>query len=407
MRNRIAFALSVSGLVLCLAASPLLAQRRPAARTLSEQEMTDLMVGSSIQASRSSDSAGMIKRVKEAMAAGMTFTLLSVDDLPDDWAVVVPSGVGGGGAWDYVRERTQQQNLPTIPNATVAAINALSKYTGKTFQAVVRTEAAAATLSAFLAASELGLSVVDACPAGRAVPEMAQQTPFLIGIPGSPAAMVTRWGDTLIVDKAVDDYRLEDLSRVVAVASGGGVQVAHTAISGRDVKRAMIHGSISQAILFGRTVREAREQAKDPIAELLKVSNGYKLFHGVVTKADSKGEAGFTWWNVELKGIGDYAGHAYKVFVKNENIVAWLDGKPDVMSPDLISNLDPKTGDAIAGQGLGGYPMGMEVVMVGIPNSPLWRTPKGIEVMGPRHFGFDFDYVPVEELHKAARSPAK
>jgi hypothetical protein len=51
--------------------------------------------------------------------------------------------------------------------------------------------------------------------------------------------------------------------------------------------------------------------------------------------------------------------------------------------------------------------MGMEVVMVGIPNSPLWRTPKGIEVMGPRHFGFDFDYVPVEELHKASRSPAK
>jgi DUF917 family protein len=236
---------------------------------------------------------------------------------------------------------------------------------------------------------------------------MAQQTPFLVGIPGSPAAMVTRWGDTLIVDKAVDDYRLEDLSRVLAVASGGGVQVAHTAISGRDVKRAMIHGSISQAILFGRTVREAREQKRDPIAELLKVSHGYKLFHGVVTKAESKGEAGFTWWNVALNGIGADQGHTYTIFVKNENIVAWRDGKPDAMSPDLISNLDPKTGDAIAGQGLGGYPMGMEVVMVGIPNSPLWRTPKGIEVMGPRHFGFDFDYVPIEELHKTNRSPVK
>lgn len=393
--------LSVSSLALLLAGSPLLGQRRPAVRTLSEQEMTDMMVGSSIQASRSSDSMAMIERMRDAVAQGKTFTMVSVDDLPDDWTVVVPSGVGGGGAWEYVRERAQQQNLPTVPNATLAAIKALSQYLGKTFQAVVRTEAAAATLSAFLAASDLGLPVVDACPAGRAVPEMAQQTPFLAGILGSPAAMVTRWGDTLIVDKAVDDYRLEDLSRVVAVASGGSVQVAHTAISGRDVKRTMIHGSISQAILFGRTVREAREQGKDPIAELVKVSKGYRLFQGVVTKATSKGEGGFTWWDVEMKGIKDYAGHEYKVFVKNENIVAWLDGKPDVMSPDLISNLDPKTGDAIVGQGLGGYPVNMEVVMVGIPNSPLWRTPKGIEVMGPRHFGFDFDYVPVEQLHQS------
>lgn len=362
-----------------------------------------MMVGSSIQANRSSDTAGMIRRLRDAIALGRKFTLIAIDDLPDDWTVVVTSGVGGGGAWEYVRERVERQRLSAVPNATVAAINALSVHLGKPFQAVVRTEAAAATLSALMAASELGLPVVDACPAGRAVPEMAQQTPFLAGIPGSPAAMVTRWGDTLIVDKAVDDYRLEDLSRAVAVASGGSVQVAHTAISGCDVKRTMIHGSISQAIVFGRTVREARERGEDPIANLLRVSHGYRLFHGKVTKAESKGERRFTWWDVEMSGLGDFTGHTYKVFVKNENIVAWLDGKPDAMSPDLICNLDPKTGDAIAGQGLGGYPIGMEVVMVGIPNSPLWRTPKGEEVLGPRHFGFDFDYVPIEELHRPGK----
>jgi len=29
-----------------------------------------------------------------------------------------------------------------------------------------------------------------------------------------------------------------------------------------------------------------------------------------------------------------------------------------------------------------------------------WRTKAGIEVAGPRYFGFDYDYVPVEELLK-------
>ena len=98
--------------------------------------------------------------------------------------------------------------------------------------------------------------------------------------------------------------------------------------------------------------------------------------------------------------MNEFDGHLYKVFVKNENIVSWLDGEPDAMSPDFISNLDPATGDAITGAGLGGYPIGMEVVMVGWRVSPMWRVEKGIEVFGPRYFGFDFDYVPLEELQE-------
>ena len=104
--------------------------------------------------------------------------------------------------------------------------------------------------------------------------------------------------------------------------------------------------------------------------------------------------------NIDGKNVFRYAGHTYKVFVKNENIVSWLDGKPDVMSPDLICNLDPKTGDTVFGQGLGAYPAEGENAMIAIPASPLWRTPRGVEVLGPRHFGFDFDYIPLEELQK-------
>ena len=177
-----------------------------------------------------------------------------------------------------------------------------------------------------------------------------------------------------------------------------------TTLSAADVRRGTIRGSVSEAITYGRTVREAMEQRKDPIAALVDVSKGYKLFHGVVSKADSKGERGFTWWDVELEGLNEYTNHVYKIFVKNENIVSWLDGKPDVMSPDLICNLDPKTGDAIAGGGgVGGYALKAEVVMVGIPSSPMWRTSKGIDVLGPRHFGFDFEYVPIEELQKTRK----
>ena len=64
-----------------------------------------------------------------------------------------------------------------------------------------------------------------------------------------------------------------------------------------------------------------------------------------------------------------------------------------------------KTGDAIAGVGLGGYRNGESVAMVGIPAHPMWRHPKGIEIFGPQNFGYDMDYVPSEELRKR-RPPA-
>jgi len=130
----------------------------------------------------------------------------------------------------------------------------------------------------------MGTPVVDACIAGRAVPEWQQATTFINGIPSIPAGLVTRWGDTMILEKAVDDYRLEDIARAVAVGSGGGVQMA-TPLSAAEVKRGTIRGAVSQAILLGRSVREAREQKRDPIAALTKAVNGYKLFDGIVTKA--------------------------------------------------------------------------------------------------------------------------
>src|SRR5262245_17524514 len=79
------------------------AQQGPKIRTLAEQEVADLLLGSSIQGTRNGDSARMIQTARELMAQGKKFTMVSADDLPDDWMVVAAAGgVGGGGAWEYV-----------------------------------------------------------------------------------------------------------------------------------------------------------------------------------------------------------------------------------------------------------------------------------------------------------------
>jgi DUF917 family protein len=389
--------------ILTFTLTGLSARQTPKIRTLSEQEVVDMMVGSSIQGTRSSNSASMIDNAKKLLAAGKQFQVVSVEDLPDDWTLVqAAGGIGGGGAWEYVTERVAQQKLPTVPDGTLRSMEALSKHIGKKFNALVRNEAAGATLSVFQTAIAAGLPVVDACPAGRAKPEVQQSVTFANGLLITPAALTTRWGDSIIVDKAVDDYRYEDLARAFAVASGGGISNARGVISGRDVKRHLIPGALSEAIAFGRAVREAAAQGRDPIAGLLATcTECIKVFHGIVRKAETKGERGHTFTDAQLEGTGAYAGHTYRVWVKNENIVSWLDGKPDVMSPDYLYNLDARTGDAVTSRELGGYPVGAEVAMVARRAHQAWRTPKGIEIIGPRHFGFEFDYVPLEELQKA------
>lgn len=373
------------------------AQDMPETRTLSEQEVVDLLVGSCIQATRGCNAANYIERATAAMAAGAEFRIVSADDLPEDWMAVGTAAVGGGGAWEHVIERTQEQGLELVEGTNARSVELLAEHMDVEFSAVLRLESAGATVSALLLAAEMDLPLVDACLSVRARPEIQQQIPWLVGIPSTPSALVTRWGDQVVIE-GVDDYRAEDLARGVAVSSGGGAAIAMNPMTADEVRRGTIKGALTEAIEFGRTVREAREQGDDPIAALIELTGGYKLFQGIVTKSDQRGDRGFSWTDAELAGVDEFERHTYEIFVKNENIVSWLDGELDAISPDYIFNLNPETGEAITGGGLGGYPMGMEVVIVGVPGHAEWLTPEGIDLIGPRHFGFDFDYVPIAEL---------
>jgi len=83
------------------------------------------------------------------------------------------------------------------------------------------------------------------------------------------------------------------------------------------------------------------------------------------------------------------------VSFQNENLVAWLDGEVVAAVPDLITIIDAETGDAITTERLR---YGFRVIVLGIPCDEKWRTPAGVELGGPRHFGYDFDFVPLEQL---------
>lgn len=379
----------------------LVSAQQPEIRVLSEQELVDMMVGACIQSTRGCESDDAIADIRKALADGKEFKLISTEGFPAEGMVVAVQGLGGGGPWEYVIERTDAQNLPTISNQSIRVVELLAEYMGKDFTAMVRAEAAGATAAALLIAADMGIPTLDAGITGRAVPEVQQSIPWINGMASIPTAIITKWGDEFIIKHAVDEYRVEDIGRAIAVASGGSATITMAPMSGSELAKGVIPGNLSEAILFGKTVREATQANLDPIAALVAVSGGYKLFEGIVTKNEEEGDRGFNWVNAELEGINEYEGQTYKIYVKNENIVTWLDGELDAISPDYIYNLNPDTGESIIiDGGLGGYPLGLKVAMVGVPAAPQWRSEKGIELIGPRHFGFDFDFIPIEELQE-------
>lgn len=378
----------------------------PQGRLLSEQELVDMMVGTSILCTRGGDTEGMVRRVKEAVAQGKQFRMIALEDVPDDWLVFTSFGVGGGGAWEHVTTRMEKQGFvrgrPSPPGPTAADV--LSQFLGRKFDATFEAEAGGATAGTLMTAERMGIPIIDGCPSGRCLPEVQMSPFFMNGIPRTPLAAVSRFGDHVVIPSAADDYRVEDLTRGLAVASGGGISVAANAVSGKTLKANLIPGFLSFAIKLGRAAREATAAGRDPVQAVVEAGGGYVLFRGVVTRSDSKGEQGFGFTDAYLKGTGAFAGSEYRIYVKNENMVAWRDGKLDAAAPDLICPVDPSTGWAMRGGAvIGSFTVGQELAIVGFRNHAIWRTPKAIEMLGPRHFGFQEDYVPIEQLHPGGK----
>lgn len=59
--------------------------------------------------------------------------------------------------------------------------------------------------------------------------------------------------------------------------------------------------------------------------------------------------------------------------------------------PDLICVLDSETLRPITTEML---TYGQRIRVLGMPAESVWHTSKGLETVGPRYFGYDFDYIP-------------
>ncbi len=356
---------------------------------LSEQDLRDLIEGCTVLGTGGGgDPEEGWKRIKEELDRGRKFRLLSLSEVPSDGIVPMPYFVGSlsGKKVKSVYEEGED----------VRSFKLLEEYMGEEFAAVISTELGGANTAAALAtAARLNRPIVDGDPAGRSVPELQHTTYYIVGIDMAPFSVVTPYGDELVVPRVKDDFQAERIVRSIAAAIETNVGVTSHPVRGEKLRDSVVKDALSHAMKLGRALREAREEQRDPIDALLKAGNGYLLFRGIVTTASWKDKGGFTIGEFVMEGVEEFAGENYRVTYKNENMMSWRNGEVDVTVPDLISVLTPD-----------GFPVTnphvrkrKEYVVVGFPAPQLWRTPKGLEIFGPKYLGLEIDYIPIEKKH--------
>jgi hypothetical protein len=175
---------------------------------------------------------------------------------------------------------------------------------------------------------------------------------------------------------------------------GGAALIAFYAMDGVTAKRAVVRGTVTLAADIGRAIREARAAKRSPIEAVRNRVGAHRLFSAKIMDVDRRTVGGFARGEAHLEGVDGDAGRSFRIQFQNEFLVAMEGDEVMVSTPDLITLLDADTGEPITTESLR---FGFRVVALGIPSDPQWRTEAGLALVGPRYFGYDIDYRPVED----------
>ncbi len=329
--------------------------------------------------------------VRAQIAEGHYPTVVSCDEVPDDAFVVSIAGIGAPSV--IVEHLVSEKTLRVLLEQAVA-------YYGRKIDAFISAEIGGANSMFPLALSALsGIPVLDADGIGRAVPQLEMTTFSIFGVRATPALLIDDSGNVVKVE-AVSDRMAEDLCRVNTMAMGSMAFAAIYPMSGADARRVAVQRTLSQTLEIGRAIREGRESAGDVFNTLLECLSSRDgrtariLFDGKISDVIHETRDSWHWGQVTIAALND-SDDVCTIEIRNEYLVARVNGKTVTIVPDLIAILDRESAEPLTAEML---TYGQRVKVLGYAADPLLRLPQSLEVLAPRQFGIDEDFSPIEEL---------
>lgn len=310
--------------------------------------------------------------------------LIAPSEVPDNAVVMNFACVGATTAVAYDSE------------AAVKTLHKLEEYVGKEASAVIPVELGGFnTLAAVDAAARRGIPIVDADGAGRAVPEVHLKVYTIDDISLTPMAVADTHAENVVIVKQTRDSKsAERIARTLAAEWEQSAYTARRILTGKQVKASPILHTLSRSIRIGMLLRKS----VDPIRAVLKETQGFRLFEGVVEKVDRETTRGFTWTNVMIEGTGESRNSKFELKAKNEVLVAYRNQKLVAIAPDIVTPVHPRTGRCITAEKI---KKSEQLVILGFSAPEKWRTRKGLELWKEvlLRSSVDEAYVPIEQLN--------
>jgi len=221
-------------------------------------------------------------------------------------------------------------------------------------------------------------------------------------------------GNSMILSSTTSEKKAEEILRAALSEMGSHVAVANGPYDGKRTKKYIIGNTVSLSWRIGRAVFQARQEnaisrvGERIIKEVGGEGSAKVIFKGKIVRVERRLFNGHVYGEVIIEAM-DVSGRGQvleqgmsgklKIPFKNENLFAIQtdeEGKERHIAtvPDLISVLDASDGEAI---GTPEYRYGLLVVVIAIQATPHFtETERGLEIGGPKAFGFDdVEYKPI------------
>ena len=355
-------------------------------RTITHEQLDDIAMGAAVLGTGGGGDPHIGKLLaQQALKKHGPVTMIDVTEL-DDEAMAAASAMMGAPT-------VMVEKIPR-GEEVIEAFQRLQEFMGRKLDATFSAEAGGLNSTIpFVVAATLGIPLVDVDMMGRAFPELQMGTPTMYGISATPMAIADEKGNSSILN-TINNTWTETFARTVTIDMGCSAMIACYPMTGKQLKETAVAGTITLNETIGRTIRESHQQHLDPIESVRGAVDGFIIWQGKVSDIARRTETGFARGTATIAGVGEYAGRELLVDFQNEFLIARdSDGQVLVSTPDLITMLDAETGEPITTEALR---YGFRVAVLALKCDPRWRSQAGLDLVGPAYFGYEAEYVPVE-----------
>ncbi|MCL6003303.1 MAG: DUF917 domain-containing protein [Thermoplasmatales archaeon] len=341
---------------------------------IGEKELESLCIGSEITGSGGGGSTYPVKMVlKYYLENGKNPTFMKLKDVPDSSLVLAVAYIGSPMIMD---ERLPQGNN------LLSSIKTLENSIGQKTSAIIPLESGGVnSLIPLIAGINSSTPVIDADGMGRAFPEISMTTFSFNGVSVAPLTVSDDYGNVVVAEE-LNENLSDELARGIGLIFGGGAWLTAYPMTGGEVKKFAIEGTVSRNIEIG-DVFSLPIQAEDKIKKLRSRFRARLIGEGYVREIFRYREGKFAKGDLYIE-FED--GRFIKISFQNEYMLIRENKKVIASVPEIISLLDTHTLQPIDTENVSADD---EVTVLTIPPPSELMTPKALKKIGPQAFGYE------------------